>query len=185
MTQVRCRPGHSDLWAGDDLRPRAFRLGVLPSKRITGGRDMGSRSCPVDVHGWADRSSRAPCAAAGRTACDRRWSHLGQPPAVERTTVGGASPIRNVPFSRRSPREDAVVWQRLRRTWKEMWTPTHVEQKYETWTCPKCGLKVEVPSSSPGVSRRPWNAGLMWLPPTEAERLAACPIHGHHRDQPA
>jgi len=86
-----------------------------------------------------------------------------------------------VPIPRVLVREDAVVLQRLRRMWKEMWAPTPVEQKYETWTCPKCGLPVEVPSGSPGVNRKAWNAGPMWLPPTEAERLAACPIDGSRR----
>jgi hypothetical protein len=70
---------------------------------------------------------------------------------------------------------------RLRRVWKWMWSRTPTEQKFETWTCPKCGLSVEVPSSSPGAARRPSSMGPMWLPPTDAERVAACPVHGHRR----
>jgi len=70
---------------------------------------------------------------------------------------------------------------RLRSLWKWMWSRTPVEQKFETWSCPECGMRVEVPSTTPGVNRKPWGVGPMWMPPTEAERLAACPIHGHRQ----
>jgi hypothetical protein len=87
-----------------------------------------------------------------------------------------------VPIPVLSMGQDAVVSSRARRVWKWLWSRTPVEQKTETWTCPKCGVDVEVSSSSPGAGRRPDRFGPMWLPPTEAERLAACPTHGHGRE---
>jgi hypothetical protein len=45
---------------------------------------------------------------------------------------------------------------------------------FETTTCPTCGRDVER-----SVTRSPRILPGSWWPPTDAERRACCPVHGH------
>jgi hypothetical protein len=59
----------------------------------------------------------------------------------------------------------------LRRILRWLATPARRGPLHETWTCPKCGRSIEVPSTIPtGVRNRPG----VWGPPGDNEIVAAC-----------
>jgi hypothetical protein len=63
----------------------------------------------------------------------------------------------------------------LRRMWKSAWRTRPPEQWHQgAYRRPTCGH--ELPATRPGP---PSPLGPRWLPPTRAELIAKCPLHGH------